>query len=151
MGVFDRRWIEPLAEVLGRLGSKRVWVVHGRDGLDEITTTAETDVAEYYNGKVRTFVIQPEDVGLPRVSLTALKGGDADANADALRAVLTGAPGAYRDITLLNAAAALVVAERADTLADAMKKVADAVDSGRAAGLLDRWVALTNIPPEIET
>jgi anthranilate phosphoribosyltransferase len=146
MGVFDRRWIEPLAQVLGRLGSKRVWVVHGRDGLDEITTTAETDVAEFYQGKVRTFVLKPEDVGLPRVPLSALKGGDADTNAAALRSVLAGKPGPYRDITLLNAAAALVVAERAETLADAMKRVADAVDSGRAAQLLERWVALTNAP-----
>lgn len=146
MGVFDRRWIEPLAEVLGRLGSKRVWVVHGRDGLDEITTTAETDVAEFYNGQVRTFVLKPEDVGLSRVPLAALKGAAADANAAALRAVLAGKPGAYRDITLLNAAAALVVAERADTLQNAMKMVAHAVDSGAAAALLDRWVALTNAP-----
>lgn len=152
MGVFDRRWIEPLAEVLGRLGAKRVWVVHGRDGLDEITTTAETDVAEFHNGRVNVFTLRPEDVGLSRVPLSALKGGDAATNAAALTAVLAGAAGAYRDITLLNTAAALVVAERQPDLPAAMTVAAEAIDSGRAAALLARWISFSNTPlPEAAT
>ena len=146
IGVFDRRWIEPVAEVLGRLGSERVWVVHGRDGLDEITTTAETDVAAFENGRMHTFVIAPEDVGLKRVALADLKGGDAAANAAALRALLRGAAGAYRDIALLNAAAALVVAGKAADLKAGVKMAAVAIDSGRANALLERWIALTNQP-----
>lgn len=146
IGVFDRKWIEPVAEVLGRLGSERVWVVHGRDGLDEITTTTETDVAAFENGRVRTFAIAPEEVGLKRAKLADLKGGDAAANAEALRAMLRGSTGAYRDIALLNAAAALVVAGKAAELGSGMKMAAAAIDSGRANVLLDRWIALTNQP-----
>jgi len=120
--------------------------VHGRDGLDEITTTAETDVAAFESGRVRTFVITPEDVGIKRAALADLKGGDAEVNAAALRALLRGAAGAYRDIALLNAAAALVVAGKAADLKAGVKMAAVAIDSGRANALLERWIALTNQP-----
>ncbi|MGI9433898.1 MAG: anthranilate phosphoribosyltransferase [Geminicoccaceae bacterium] len=143
IGVFAREWIEPLAEVLKRLGSTSAWIVHGEDGLDEITTTGATFVAELKNGEVSSFEITPEVAGLPFADPADLKGGDADYNAAALRAVLAGEPGAYRDIVLLNAAAALVVAERADNLKSGVEVAAAAVDNGVAATILDRLVAIT--------
>src|SRR5580693_6513615 len=103
VGVFSRQWVEPLAQVLKNLGSERAYVVHGSDGLDEITTTGTTAVAALENGAVRCFEIAPEDVGLPRARPEALRGGDADANAGALKAVLEGTKGPYRDIAVLNA------------------------------------------------
>ncbi|MGH6921630.1 MAG: anthranilate phosphoribosyltransferase, partial [Geminicoccaceae bacterium] len=110
MGVFAKDWVEPLAHVLGRLGSERAWVVHGSDGLDEITTTGPSHVAELRDGKVRCFEVTPEQAGLPKAQLKDLRGADAETNAQAVRALLTGAPGAFRDIVLINAAAALIVA-----------------------------------------
>src|ERR1044071_5061825 len=110
VGVFSRHWVEPLAKVLGRLGSERAMVVHGSDGLDEITTAGPTSVASLENGTVRTFEISPEDAGLKRSKPEALRGGDAEHNAKALLDVLKGKPGAFRDVSILNAAAALVVA-----------------------------------------
>ncbi|MBL26588.1 MAG: anthranilate phosphoribosyltransferase [Rhodospirillaceae bacterium] len=143
LGVFAREWTEPLAEVLGRLGSERVWVVHGSDGLDEITTTGPTLVAEYRNGEVRQFEVRPEDVGLAPIDPAALKGGDAAHNADVLRATLEGRHGPLRDIMLLNAAAALVVADRAEDLGTGMAMAADAVDSGHAVDTLERMIAIS--------
>ncbi len=143
IGVFAAGWVEPLARVLGRLGSRRAWVVHGSDGLDEITTTGPTQVCELIEGEVRGFEITPEQAGLARARPADLKGGDAEHNAAALRAVLAGQPGAYRDITLLNAAAALVVAERAADLRQGVALAAAAVDSGAAAQVLARLVSLT--------
>jgi len=136
--------IEPLAKVLGALGAERVWVVHGSDGLDEITTTGPTHVAELADGKVKTFEVKPEDVGLKRASAADLKGGDAAANAAAVRAVLEGKSGPVRDIALLNAAAALVVAGRAKTLADGIKLAQKSVDSGEAKKRLDRLIEVSN-------
>jgi anthranilate phosphoribosyltransferase len=144
IGVFSRDWIKPMAEVLGRLGSERAWVVHGADGLDEITTTASTHVAELKDGEVTTFDISPEIANLPLAEPSALKGGDAEHNAAALRAVLDGKPGAFRDIVLLNAAAALVVAERADDLPGGVAMAAQTIDSGAAAATLDRLIDVTN-------
>jgi len=144
IGVFAKEWIRPLAEVLGRLGSTRAWVVHGADGLDEITTTTTTHVAELNNGKVETFEISPEVAGLPFARADDLKGGDAEQNAAALTAVLQGEPSAFRDIVLLNTAAALVVAERADDLRQGVAMAAEAIDSGAAKATLDRLVAVTN-------
>ena len=143
MGVYDPRLLEPLAEVLGRLGATRAWTVHGQ-GLDELTTTGETEVAEWKDGAVRRFTVTPEDAGLPRASLDALRGGDAEENADALRALLDGATGAYRDIVLLNAAAALVVADRAADLAEGAALAAAVIDDGRAAKALADLVEATN-------
>lgn len=144
IGVFDRMWIVPMAEVLGRMGSERVWVVHGGDGLDELTTTDVTHVAEFHNGNLREFAITPEDAGLPRAGIAALKGGDADHNARAMQDVLAGKPSAYRDIVLLNAAAGLVVSDRADDLRSGVTLAGDVIDSGAAAEKLAAWVALSN-------
>jgi anthranilate phosphoribosyltransferase len=143
MGVYDPRLLEPLAEVLGRLGATRAWTVHGQ-GLDELTTTGETEVAEWKDGTVRRFTVTPEDAGLPRASLDALRGGDAEENAMALRALLDGDAGAYRDIVLLNAAAALVVADRATDLAEGAALAAAVIDDGRAARALADLVEATN-------
>ena len=143
MGVYDPRLLEPLAEVLGRLGATRAWTVHGQ-GLDELTTTGETEVAEWKDGAVRRFTVTPEDAGLPRASIEALRGGDAEQNALALQGLLAGQPGAYRDIVLLNAAAALVVADRAADLAEGVTQAAAVIDDGRAAAALADLVKATN-------
>ena len=110
IGVFSEQWLEPLAHVLAELGTERAWLVHGSDGIDEITTTGPTHVAELSGGQVRRFDVTPEEAGLPRATAADLKGGDAEANAAAIRAMLGGQHGPYRDIVLLNAAAALLVA-----------------------------------------
>lgn len=143
MGVYDPRLLEPLAEVLGRLGATRAWTVHGQ-GLDELTTTGETEVAEWKDGAVRRFTVSPEDAGLPRADIADIRGGDAEENAVALRALLDGASGAYRDIVLLNAAAALIVADRVQTLAEGAALAAAVIDDGRAAGALTALVEATN-------
>jgi anthranilate phosphoribosyltransferase len=144
VGVFSRQWVEPIAQVLRNLGSDRAYVVHGSDGLDEITTAGPTYVAALENGAVRTFEITPEDVGLKRVKPETLRGGDAATNAAALTAVLQGTPGPYRDVALLNAAAALIVAGRAKDLKEGMTVAAKSIDSGDAAGRLKRLVAVSN-------
>jgi len=144
VGVFSRQWVEPLAHVLKNLGSDRAYVVHGSDGLDEITTAGPTAVAALENGTVRTFEIVPENVGIARVKPEALRGGDAEANAAALRAVLEGRKSPYRDVAAINAAAALVVAAKAKTLADGMKLAQHAIDSGEAEGRLGRLIAVSN-------
>ena len=149
MGVYDPRLLEPLAEVLGRLGATRAWTVHGQ-GLDELTTTGETEVAEWKDGAVRRFTVTPEEAGLPRADLDDLRGGDAEENALALRALLDGASGAYRDIVLLNAAAALVVADRAVDLAEGAAQAAAVIDDGRAAKALADLVEATNAVIEEE-
>jgi anthranilate phosphoribosyltransferase len=144
VGVFSRQWIEPVAEVLKTLGSERVWVVHGSDGLDEITTTGPTYVAEMNGGKIRTFDIKPTDVGLKTAKPEDLKGADGAHNAQALRAVLEGKPGAYRDVAILNAAASLVVAGKANALAEGVKLAAQSVDSGAAKARLEKLVQVSN-------
>jgi anthranilate phosphoribosyltransferase len=144
VGVFSRHWVEPLAKVLGRLGSERAIVVHGSDGLDEITTAGPTSVASLENGTIRTFEISPEDVGLPKADPTRLLGGDAEANAAALVSVLKGEKSPYRDVAMFNAAAALMVAGRASDFADGMALARTSVDSGEAEGRLDRLIAVSN-------
>jgi anthranilate phosphoribosyltransferase len=144
VGVYAPEWIAPLAEVLGRLGAERAWVVHGSDGLDELTTTGPSQVAEWHGGAVRSFEIDPEAVGLQQVPASALKGGDATANAAALRRLLEGEPGPYRDIVLLNAAAALVVADKVESLARGIPAAAAAIDSGAALACLTRLISITN-------
>jgi anthranilate phosphoribosyltransferase len=143
MGVFAKDWVEPMAHVLGQLGAERAWVVHGADGLDEITTTGPSQVAELRDGKVRCFEVTPEQAGLPQARLADLRGADAETNAQAVRALLTGAPGPFRDIVLLNAAAALIVAGRADDLPAGVALAAQAIDSGAADAVLGRLVAIT--------
>lgn len=144
MGVFAREWVEPIANVLNRLGSEHAWVVYGHSGLDEISTTGPTFVAEVKNGAVTTFEINPEDYGLEIVTLEALKGGDAQTNAQAILDLLAGKKSAYRDIVLLNAAAALVVTDIATDLADGIEKARAAIDSGKAAETLQALVRISN-------
>jgi anthranilate phosphoribosyltransferase len=144
VGVFSRQWTQPLAQVLKNLGAERVWVVHGSDGLDEITTAGPTSVAALENGTVTSFEISPEEVGLSRVKPEYLRGGDAEANAKALRGVLEGTNSAYRDVALFNAAAALVVAGKANTLKEGLHLAVHAVDSGEAEGRLDRLIVVSN-------
>jgi anthranilate phosphoribosyltransferase len=144
IGVFSRQWIEPMANVLNNLGSECVWVAHGSDGLDEITTAGSTYVAALENGKVRSFELTPEEAGLPRAKPEALRGGDAQTNADALLSVLKGKKSAFRDVAMLNAAAALIVAGRAKDLKDGMVVAAKSIDSGEAEGRLDRLIAVSN-------
>ncbi|MFI9201087.1 anthranilate phosphoribosyltransferase [Streptomyces sp. NPDC053048] len=144
VGVFAEAWVEPLARVLGRLGSERAFVVHGSDGLDEMTTTGPTTVASLENGTVRVFRVTPEELGLARARPEDLKGGDARHNAAALLAVLRGEPGPYRDVAALNAAAALVVAGRAADLADGLELAVKSIDSGEAGRRLDRLVAISS-------
>jgi anthranilate phosphoribosyltransferase len=143
IGTFSRHWIEPMAQVLANLGSESIWVVHGSDGLDEITTSGATSVAELKDGKIRTFDITPEDAGLPRAKPEALRGGDADHNAKALLDVLKGRPGPFRDVAVLNAAAALIVAGKAKDLKDGAAIATKAIDSGEAEGRLDRLIAVS--------
>lgn len=143
MGVFADRWVEPLARVLGALGAERAWVVHG-GGMDEMTTTAETSVAEYRDGQVRLFTITPEAVGLPRAALADLTGGSPAQNAAALRELLDGAKGPYRDIVLLNAAAAFLVGERVETLRDGVDLAGQIIDDGLAKAALAKLVELTS-------
>jgi anthranilate phosphoribosyltransferase len=143
LGVFAAQWVEPLAAVLGRLGSERAWVVHG-DGLDELTTTGTSLVAEWDGSAVRTFEVRPEDAGLPRASLDDLRGGDVQENALAIRAVLAGEAGPLRDAVILGAAGALVVADRAADLRQGAGLAASAIDRGDARAVLERLVRITN-------
>ena len=140
VGVWARRWVRPMAEALSRLGSVRALVVHGRDGLDEITLTDATDTAEVRDGSVVEGSVRPEDLGLPRCDPAALRVAGVAEAAAAIRAVLAGEAGPRRDVALANAAAALYVAGRCDTLRAGVTLAADAVDSGRARGVLAELV-----------
>ncbi|WP_083780502.1 anthranilate phosphoribosyltransferase, partial [Nitrobacter sp. Nb-311A] len=144
VGVFSRQWVQPLAQVLKNLGSESAWVVHGSDGLDEITLAGPTFVAALENGNIRTFEVTPEDAGLERAGGDALKGGDAGANAASLHDVLEGKPGAFRDVALLNAAAALIVAGKAKTLKDGVALGAKSLDGGGAMNRLKQLIAVSN-------
>lgn len=150
IGVFDRQWVRPLAEVMGKLGAERVWVVHGSDGLDEITTTGPTFVSEMHNGKVRDFEIAPDQAGLPLANMADLKGDEPTANAVALREVLGGAAGAFRDIVLFNAAAALVIADRAKDLREGVAQAAHSIDSGKARAALARLIEISHEAPPVD-
>lgn len=144
IGAFSRQWIEPMAQVLKNLGSECVWVAHGSDGLDEITISGPTHIAALEAGKVRTFEISPEDIGLKRAKPETLRGADADANAAALLGVLKGKSGPYRDVAIFNAAATLVVAGRAKELKDGAAMAAKSIDTGEAEGRLDRLIVVSN-------
>lgn len=143
-GVFARKWVEPLAQALKELGSEKAWVVHGSDGMDEITTTGPTYVSELKDGKITSFEISPADVGLPIVRPEDLKGGLPGENARALRNVLAGDKNAYRDIVLFNSAASLLVADKVTNLKDGVAMAADAIDSGSASDTLEKLVAASN-------
>lgn len=144
IGVFDKKWTAPLAEVLGKLGSKRVWVVHGADGLDELSISGPSYVSEYKAGKVTSFEITPGDAGLKSYPLSEIRGGDAKFNARALKQVLKGEKNAYREIVLLNCAAALLVSGKADDLKQGATLAAHAIDSGAATEKLDLWIKMSN-------
>jgi anthranilate phosphoribosyltransferase len=144
VGVFSRQWTEPLAQVLKNLGCDRAWVVHGSDGLDEITTCGPTSVTALEDGKIRSFEIAPEDVGLARAKVEQLRGGDAAANAQAVEDVLEGKPSPFRDVALFNAAAALVVAGKAADLKQGLQLATKSLDSGEAEGRLDRLIVVSN-------
>ena len=151
IGVFDAKWAQPMAEVLRNLGSERVWVVHGSDGTDELTTTGPSAVVELDGGTIRSFEVKPEDAGLPRAASEDLKGGDAAENAGIVRSVLSGEPGPARDIVVLNAAAALIVAGRATDLRDGVRLAAEAVGSGKAQATLEQLVAISGRGAPSET
>jgi len=144
LGVFSWQWVEPLAEVLKNLGSEHVWVVHGHDGMDELTTTGATDVAELKDGRITVFEVTPADAGLVPAKSSDLKGGDEKANAAAIREVLAGKAGPFRDVALYNAAAALIVAGKARSLAEGVELGSAAIASGKAARALDNLIAVTN-------
>jgi len=149
IGTFSKQWTEPMAQVLNNLGSESVWVVHGSDGLDEVTTAGATSVTELKNGKTRSFEVTPEDAGLQRVKPEALRGGDAEHNAQALLDVLKGKPGPYREVAVLNAAAALIVAGRARDLKEGAALAAKAIDSSEAEARLDRLIAVSCAAEEV--
>ena len=146
IGVFDQAWAEPMAAVLRNLGSERVWVLHGSDGIDELTTTGPSTVVELKDGELRQFEVTPEDAGLARATLDDIKGGDAKANAKAMTEMLGGAAGPIRDIVLLNTAAALIVAERVENLRDGVAMAANAIDTGAARATLNKLIEITNRP-----
>jgi anthranilate phosphoribosyltransferase len=147
VGVFAPEWVRPMAEVLGRLGLERAWVVHGA-GLDELTTAGATMVAALDNGKVETFEFVPEDFGLERARLEEIRGGEPQHNALLMRDLLAGAGGPLRDVVLLNSGAALVIAGRAAAVEDGMELAAKSLDSGTARRVLEELVARTNAPAQ---
>ncbi len=148
VGVPRPELTELVARSLGMLGSTRAWVVHGADGLDEISTTGYTKISECRDGAVNTFYLHPGDVGLPKASPEALKGGDAAENARVATAVLGGEAGAARDIVLLNAGASLLIAGAVPSVAEGIRRAATALDSGDAKGVLERLTALSNAATE---
>ncbi len=143
-GVFSRDWLRPMTETLANLGCEAAWVVHGADGLDELSTTGPSYVCQLADGKITEFEVSPADAGLPTVSPEDLKGGDPEANAEAIRELLAGVPGPYRDIVLYNAAASLIVAGAARDLKDGVALAAKSIDDGAARAALDKLVAITN-------
>jgi anthranilate phosphoribosyltransferase len=145
IGIFAEEWLEPVAHVLNDLGTEKAWVVHGADGLDELTTTGTSRVAVLDHGTVSLREITPEEAELKRVPLTALKGGTAEDNARAIRDLFAGTKTAFRDIVLLNAAAALVVADKTASLAQGVAMAAEAIDTGRAARILEEARAASRV------
>jgi anthranilate phosphoribosyltransferase len=143
-GVFAKDWVEPLAQVLNNLGCEAAWVVHGADGLDEMTTTGASFVAQLKDGEITTFEVTPDDAGLAEAKPEDLKGGDAATNAAALNAVLNGDPGPYRDVVVYNAAGALIVAGKAGDLKQGRALAAAAIDGGKAKESLEKMIAISN-------
>lgn len=143
IGVYSDAWVVPLAEAMQRLGAEHVWVVHGSDGLDELSTTGVTQVAELKDGKIREFTVQPGDAGVDQVPLADILCGPATESAEAMRALFAGKKGPFRDIVLLNAAAGFIVASKASSLAEGAKLAAASIDEGRAAAALEKLTALS--------
>lgn len=144
VGMFSPQWLEPAANVLKDLGAEAAWMVHGAGGVDEITVAGKTKVVELKDGKITSFEISPGDVGISEAPIDAIKGGDAAENAAALRDILNGASGAYRDTVLMNAGAALVVAGKAGELKEGIALAAASIDEGKAIARLDKLVAVSN-------
>ena len=147
IGVFDSAWCVPLAEVLGKLGSTHVWVVHGLDGMDELTITGPSKVAAYKDGSVSTFEVRPEDANLRCSRIEDLIGGDPQFNAEEMLELLNGKTGPYRDIVVMNSAAALIVAGKAASLADGASMATEAIEAGKAKNTLNDLVEITNRAP----
>eukprot|EP00873_Tetraselmis_striata_P030421 jgi/Tetstr1/450685/TSEL_037721.t1 len=143
LGVFDNEWVEPVAAALLANQAQAAWVVHGDSGLDELSTTGPSFVSQIKNGNLTSFEVTPEDAGLPRAKLEDIVGGDPEHNAGELRKLLEGTKGAYRDIVLLNAAAAFIIADKVQTLPEGVAMGAEAIDSGRAKATLDKLVAVS--------
>ncbi len=144
LGVFDKRWVEPVAAALLANRAIAAWVVYGADGLDEISTTGPSFVASIKGGDLRSFEVTPEDAGLPRATIADLKGADPAYNAGRLRGLLDGVKDPYRDVVLLNTAAALIVSDRAEDLKSGVRMAAEAIDSGKARQVLDKLIAVSN-------
>ena len=144
VGVFAKEWVEPMAKVFGKLGAEKAWVIHGSDGIDELTTTGPSYVSAYEDGKVTNFEVSPADAGIPFSKTEDIKGGDAEENAKAMTAMLSGEKGAFRDIVIYTAAAALIVADKADNLKEGAAIAANAIDSGKAKKALEMMVLITN-------
>ena len=138
LGIFSDAWLLPVAEVLRDLGAEAAWVAHGHDGLDELSTTGPTKIAVLERGDISLREIAPEDAGLQRSTLDRLKGGSASDNARAIHALLDGEPSPFRDIVLLNSAAALIAGGAAKTIREGVVLAAETIDQGRAAGILER-------------
>ncbi|HVJ43945.1 MAG TPA: anthranilate phosphoribosyltransferase [Dongiaceae bacterium] len=149
IGVFSDQWLEPIARVLGNLGTEHAWVVHGSDGLDEITVTGPTEVCELKNGEIRRFQVAPADLQLPVSSMAEIRGGDPEENANAIRELLDGKTGAYRNIVVMNAAGALVVAGAAADFAAGARMAAESIDHGRARDKLEQLVEITTVTEAI--
>jgi anthranilate phosphoribosyltransferase len=149
VGVFEPEWVRPMAEVLGRLGSERAWVVHGA-GLDELTTAGKTTVAALEKGKVETFEVVPEDFGLKQARIEDLSGGEPQHNASLMRDLFDGRGGPLRDIVLLNSGAALMISGRAASVESGIQLAAQSLDSGSARAVLEELVARTNVSVQPE-
>jgi anthranilate phosphoribosyltransferase len=144
VGVYDAEMIVPMAESLRRLGAEKAWVVHGADGLDELSTTGQTDVVVLSDGRLTTRTLVPEDANIRRARLSEIAGGTPQENASALMRLLDGERGAYRDIVLLNSAGALIVAGKVHSLTEGVEIAARSLDTGAARRSLDRLIATTN-------
>ena len=144
VGVFDQKWCKPIAEVFGKLGAKHVWVVHGLDGMDELTISGPSVVACYNDGKLTEFEVVPEDANLKTTNISGLRGGDPTTNAKQIVALLDGEPGVFQDIVVLNAAATLIVGGKVDSLAEGAEQALDAIHSKRAQRTLENLIKTSN-------
>lgn len=143
IGVFDKKWMPPMAQTLHNLGTKRAWLVHGQDGMDEITLTTKTDIVSLNNGKITEKILSPEDFDLPSCTEKELKGGDSKTNAQALLALLKGEQGPYRNIVLANSAAVLKIAGKEEKLKEGVAKAANVIENGLALKVLEDYISYT--------
>ena len=144
IGSFDARWLHPFAEALDKLGARNAWIVHGADGLDELSTTGENQIVQLRDGQIKTLTLHPSELGLKTATIEDIKGGSPEQNAKALRGLLEGEAGPYRDIVLLNAAAALVAAGHEEQVSDALARATVSIDSKKALHALETLTSITN-------